>query len=421
MDSKYITIFGSYNSGSIGDKAILVSLLDLLFRVADFPIKINVVAFNPEAIEAEIKVFPWSPSVYVRSIFLITQENNEQRPPNKKKIYTSKILKWIPGRFKDKLKNMLFLLSVNNRLHKDLADKSDLLIIGGGNLLMDLYTRWPVYPYLVAKQFIEQKKPFAIAGVGAFPIKTRMGKFLLKRLVEFAGTSVFVRDTETEKYIISTWGLQAHYHPDFAFSYPSETFNAMRQKDKKVVAVNVAPVFGSNWPYRDRTKYKNFIEGFVENLFYLQTSIDEKVNLFFFDTNYPTDRLGTLEVIERLKVLGIEKESLLYEDRIYHSQEIIKKLNFADFTIATRLHAGLLALKSGSPILAVSYQPKVKNIMNDIDMPECVVDTRDIGNFRSKIDQIRQKPQNFRLSKARLSTLDCDNIKVIKQILSLLG
>ncbi len=59
--------------------------------------------------------------------------------------------------------------------------------------------------------------------------------------------------------------------------------------------------------------------------------------------------------------------------------------------------------------------------MNDIDMPECVVDTRDIGNFRSKIDQIRQKPQNFRLSKARLSTLDCDNIKVIKQILSLLG
>jgi len=68
MDSKYITIFGSYNSGSIGDKAILVSLLDLLFRVADFPIKINVVAFNPEAIEAEIKVFPWSPSVYVCSI-----------------------------------------------------------------------------------------------------------------------------------------------------------------------------------------------------------------------------------------------------------------------------------------------------------------------------------------------------------------
>ncbi len=58
--------------------------------------------------------------------------------------------------------------------------------------------------------------------------------------------------------------------------------------------------------------------------------------------------------------------------------------------------------------------------MNDIDMAECVVDARDIGNFKSKIDQIRQKPQNFRLSKARLSTLDRDNIKVVKQILSLL-
>jgi hypothetical protein len=66
---RIITLFGSYNKNSLGDRAILISLLNLIFSEAKNSIFVRVLCFDEEAIRDEISQYEWSKSVDVTPIF----------------------------------------------------------------------------------------------------------------------------------------------------------------------------------------------------------------------------------------------------------------------------------------------------------------------------------------------------------------
>lgn len=416
--SKTLSIFGSYGRASVGDKAILVGLLDLLLtESATTSISVKVLSFDFISVLEELKLYEWSK--YVEVVPLFSKQGslstifrmNSQLERNSLvmslfDLFPRAISAW-PDIFRFKV------LMSNN-----LAEGSDGLIIGGGNLLMDLYSKWPIKPYLVARQFCDAGLPVMLAGVGAFPIRTWWGRILLKRLVRDADI-VFVRDSRTQDYIQRCWHLSAECHPDFALSFPLPNTDDMLPREDSVVAVNFAPVYGKNWPYRNREKYEKFIGAFSVCLKEYFSFKGENICFYLYNTNHG-DQDGTIEFTERLIALGIPQQRIRREDRLLTSTEVVQELCGTQLAVVTRLHAGLLALRVGLPVVAISYQPKVKNVMLDLGLKAGLIEIEDADNLLTCLKHVDLEPDIFKLSQEKLSELDQTNRKVVRRMLEII-
>src|SRR2546423_9469780 len=73
-----ITIIGSYTRQSIGDRLILLSLLDLLFRVGSEQLRVEAVTFDSESFEREVAAFTWRERVEIRAISVTAADPNVQ-------------------------------------------------------------------------------------------------------------------------------------------------------------------------------------------------------------------------------------------------------------------------------------------------------------------------------------------------------
>src|SRR5690606_36937569 len=151
------------------DKAILISLIELLFKNAGTRITIQVVCFDAQAVKAELNGFEWSSSVDVVPIYTNSPSSVQPAGAERSGGLKNKIRKFIPSGAIHLLNSIKFFLTFTPKFDT----KADLLIIGGGNLLMDMFPSWMIMPFTVSRKF---NGPYTIAGVGAFPIKTLLGK-----------------------------------------------------------------------------------------------------------------------------------------------------------------------------------------------------------------------------------------------------
>jgi polysaccharide pyruvyl transferase WcaK-like protein len=404
-----LSIFGSYNKNSLGDKVILVSLLNLLFLESKSDLYIYIISFEKQAILDEIKQYEWSNRIGV--ISLSTRKSTLDIHSINNNLY-KRIFSNLPSIFKNFLRAIWYSLII---FRSNLLFDSSGLIIGGGNLLMDLYPSWPSRVYLLSRKFSNAGLPVTFAGVGAFPIKTRIGEFFLKESVRKAAL-VYVRDQQTKDLIVRKWKISAQYHPDFAFSFPINNENDSEKKKETSIAINFAPVYSKWWPYQDDKKYKDFLNAISRCLYECFANTNPKPSFWFYDTNL-SDQVGTEELINNLIGLGVLEENIKYERRDFTSNEIAKILSKMQYAIVTRLHAGLLALRVETPIIAIVYQPKVKDVLNSIGLRKGVVDIQEVSKIHSLIEEVNVDNREFRLSHEQLNMLDCFNKEVINDIL----
>jgi polysaccharide pyruvyl transferase WcaK-like protein len=397
-----ITIFGSYNRNSIGDKVILISLLDLLLRDSKF--KIDVITLDKETILAEIKKYPWKKNVNIiplRSEPAVTQKTTK-----------TSIFRRIPGIAQIILGGFVF----NKSLNKINVKNSDALIIGGGNLLMDMYPSWPIRLFILQRKFLAKNKPTYFIGVGAFPIKGKINSYLLKSVLKKARL-IFVRDEQTQKFLKNKWDIENKSHPDLAFSYPRKEIKSGRKNENKRIAINAAPIFGQNWPYKNPAKYKKYIENFSSQLFqyYLR---NKNVEYIFYETNYPTDSEAPLSIIQRLVKLGYPKKSIEYENKLNTVTELEEKIRTCDIAISTRLHAGILALKIDKPVICIAYQPKVISVFKKVGLSKSIVEIDMMKNINKHLDLIEKHPEGYKLDEQKMKTLNKTNSQIMRKILS---
>jgi polysaccharide pyruvyl transferase WcaK-like protein len=409
LDAKVIAVFGSYNRQSVGDKAILISLIDLLFRVSNTPLKIMVICFDAAAIEQEIKWYWWAQHVSAVSIF--SSRIQETIPGNLSSARGA--LRRMPKWLLTSCSILKFIL----RHPRKLATGADLLIIGGGNLFMDLFLNWPIRPFAIARQFKRNNVPIVIAGVGAYPIKTRFGNVLLKSVARSAA-KVFVRDRETLRFFKDTCRVPAKIKPDLAFSLPVINRCADPVSLSRILAVNVAPVFGPNWPYSNNVKYKIYLDLMADGLYKFVSKQGKGWNLSFVDTNYPTDREGTIGVIQRLIEKGIEQSRIKYSDHLLSAQEIIQEFRVAKVAIVTRLHAGIMSLVAGCPVVGVAYQPKVRDVFKNIGLGENIVNIDALEKLESHLSRFEGAKQKYILSNHFLVALDEMNQGMVREALA---
>lgn len=252
--------------------------------------------------------------------------------------------------------------------NKSIISKLDILFVGGGGILMDLYINGMVIFGMYGWLAKFSRIPVVIYGVGAGPISTRTGKVILRSLAHLAKL-VTVRDQES-KQLLHSIGVKAPIHviadPAFQVKPPKETLPKNRNLQIGVTAV---PFYHAGyWPEGDKTKYNDYINGMARNLDnLLQENTDANVN--FFATKHPQD----IAVTKDIKELMICKERCnIYDEALDHT-EIVRLSSEQDIIIGTRLHSLILALVTKTPIIAVSYHHKVEDFMSLIKCDDLMV------------------------------------------------
>ncbi|WP_093338896.1 polysaccharide pyruvyl transferase family protein [Salibacterium halotolerans] len=260
----------------------------------------------------------------------------------------------------------------------------DLVIIGGGGLLMDMYKRdAPLYSVLglTAKR---AGCRVAIHGVGAGPIRTKTGAFFINRLLR-AASSVAVRDEKSRRLlqqIGAPGGIRVIYDP--AFSVPVNTVHETSSAVQRV-GVTAVPYFSTRyWPQADAGRYAAYLDGMAASLDEL---IDKKgVEITFFSTKYPEDVEVTKDIARRMQ----RQNDVHIQDANLSPQDIARQAAGLDLVIGTRLHSLILSVNAETPVIGIAYHQKVKDFMEEINQQDYTADVEDLTQILPAFEKAEQ-------------------------------
>ncbi len=368
-----IAIFGSYNGGSIGDTAILLGLISSIFRILGDDVEISVLALGNLEINNEL------------------EELGQERKVKEVAIYR-KFDNSIYGFGKVLNKGWRFLNRLNDRAPineiriRKILKTSDVLLIGGGNLVMDIYSNWPKILRLVCDLSIDECVPYSFVGVGSAPINTSQGKNDLLYSLNSA-EDVYFRDSTSKSYCEDHLGFdRSLVGPDLAFGINSPH---LFQADKEnILMLNLAAVFSGRWPVTDLEKYNNYLSSMVFVVDKLCEKLDIK-EVVIFNTNYPLDEFAGEEFIEIYKNFSKCSVSLRFMRGRETVSSLLNACSKAKFSLVTRLHAGIISRISGAHVFAIEYQPKVRDVLGS-QTSHTVVESFDAVLSGSAFDSVAQ-------------------------------
>jgi len=221
---------------------------------------------------------------------------------------------------------------------------------GGGSLIQDA-TSWASPLYYTGLMKLAQwmgLKTIALAqGIG--PLKRHFTRWVARSA--FAGcTAVSVRDQGSAAYL-SKWGIPFAIAPDPVWALDSIPVEGLWQLPAPRVAVNLRP-HSQLTPDR--------LEHLTQALVAFQKATDAYILLV------PFQKSQDLAIAKQIQphLTGVS-EILMLED----PQQIKGVFRGVEMAIAMRLHGLIMAASEGCRCFALSYDPKVQQLMADTEMP----------------------------------------------------
>lgn len=264
--------------------------------------------------------------------------------------------------------------------NKRFIEHFDLLIIGGGGILMDFYRReahlFGAYA-LMAKQ---SNVPYVVYGCGVGPLDTLTGKIMIRYMCHYA-KNVSVRDIESKELLKKIGvGRDVHVIGDPAFTMFQER-NDHPDKPKRI-GISAVPVHNANyWPSGNVEKYEKYVQSMAHNLDTLIN--DHDVDITFFATKYPQDVSVTKDI--RNKMQRADKVDII--DRNLVPKDLLQVTSEMDVVIGTRLHSLILSTDAQTPVIALSYHKKVTDFMRSIKSSDLCIELADLPTDRNLVSK----------------------------------
>lgn len=321
-----IGIVGNYGNDNNGDEAILLSIISQVTSTFNVPSDvITVFSNNPEQTAKRYQVMS-APLYY--------------RKGSSVKTFGATYLK-----------------------NKKIVKTFDLLIIGGGGILMDLYkTEAPLYGSyaMMAKN---SGVPYVVYGCGAGPLNSELGKWFIRYMSKHAN-SISVRDPESAE-LLKSIGVKKSVEVigDPAFSLKQQR-KVISDKPLKIGVTAVPYYHAGYWPESKEEIYQQYIEGMARNLDEL--AAQQPVEITFFATKFPQDA----DVTKDIQALMKKAEQTTIIDHNLLPKDLLEITAEQDILIGTRLHSLILATCTSTPIIAVCYHHKVTDFMKLADLTE---------------------------------------------------
>lgn len=228
--------------------------------------------------------------------------------------------------------------------------RADAFIWGGGSLMQDA-TSWLNPFYYGGLMFLAQRmglKTIAWAqGIG--PLNRRSTRWLARRT--FAGCSaVSVRDRASAQ-LLKDWGIAATLGPDPVWALHRDTVPGLWDLPAPRVAVVLRP-------HPQLTEAR--LEALTRALIDFQTATQTCILLVPF---YPVQDLAIAQAIQPR--LPGPSEIL----QLTHPQQLMGVFHGVEMAIAMRLHGLIMAAASECRCFAISYDPKVSRLMDELSLP----------------------------------------------------
>lgn len=367
MENVRIGVFGHYGNSNLGDESIILSVIQNLERRLPEAEFIGL-SINPDNSEKR----------FAMESYPIRNLSSGEHKLN----FINSIDHLLLYKMFNKPVSELLFLKKSFHIIKDL----DLLLVCGSNQFIDTFGGVRGYPYTLLKWTILAKMRGAkvvFASVGAGPILNSNTYRMLKPALKKADY-ISYRDQGSKNMIESQIeNVNGAICPDLAHGLMVNPKNSNKKNGKKIVGVNPMPVFDPRYWYKgDEDKYSDYIDKLSRFVNYL-TGRGYAVQLF---NTHPKDLNVANDVIEYLKVTGVEQDRLPAVIKSYSVENLINAISDMDAVVATRFHAAVLPLRLGKPVLGIAYYRKTKELLTDIGMGEYCVD---INNFTTQDLAIR--------------------------------
>ena len=250
--------------------------------------------------------------------------------------------------------------------------KLDRVIVPGGGALDDFWggpwgQPWALFKWSVLSRV--NGVPFLFVSIGKCSLERRLSRFFVRialRLAEYRS----YRDPGSK---IAAQALidapDDQVYPDLAFSYPSPVNQASPDgalRGARLV-VGVSPIAYCDpraWPRKDERRYAAYVNQLAKMVSWL---ISEGCHVRFFTTDSAdAATVDDLHAMISASAINGNVIQTLASSTEQSPDSLLKGISDVDLTIASRLHGVILSHLNATPVLALSFDPKVDAHMNEV-------------------------------------------------------
>ncbi len=286
---------------------------------------------------------------------------------------------------------------------------TDILIIAGSQQLNDYFGGPWGFPYTLLKWGLVAKMTgtkVAFLSGGAGPLKTRLGRFFVKRAL--ALTSYHSYRDDSSRQFIENLGVAGEnvVCPDlvFGFQVPTTT-EVSRPRSGSIVGINPVPYFDSRyWPEHNLEIYEKYVRKLASFASWL---IETGHSVYFFPTQLRADPLVIEDIRLALKSCGPSGCESGVLDRPVHSfDDLIAGISMTDFVIASRYHGVILSEILNRPVVGIAYHKKTIDLMAELGQVEYALD---IKSF--ELDELKERFLSLRSNAEAVKKLTRERVR----------
>jgi polysaccharide pyruvyl transferase WcaK-like protein len=273
----------------------------------------------------------------------------------------------------------------------------DMLLISGSGQIDDFWGGPWEQPFRLlawTAAAARQGKPAAVFGVGVDQLLTRLGKVFCKQALQRAQLRV-LRDAGSLD-ALRAMGLQAQTDvcPDPAFHLEAPPPPAAGGSRFAVIS----PIARNAWPGGSEP-YEAYLGALAAAADHLQR---QGVEVRFVCSQTRMDPPIVDHVRQRMR--GDVGATRVMEVKTV--DEYLREVGGAQVVVGSRLHAMILALVAGAPVVAVSYARKVQRQLQDFGLADYLLDLRDVqaDKLLGRIDAVLREQVSLRAHIRRQAT-----------------
>ena len=303
----------------------------------------------------------------------------------------------------------------------------DLLIVSGGGQLDEEWGGPWGHPFALFKWAVLARMarvPYAMASVGACKINSTTSRCFLSAALRMAQYRSF-RDKNSRELAESLLPRAARdpIVPDLAFSLPILQLPsppALRSSLNRRPVVAIGPIAYAKpgaWPFEDRLLYDRYLQQMALVISHL---LRHDYFLVLVWSSLGDDESVIPELLGRLDQASTERLARqMHIPRIKAQKDLVSSLRNVDFLIASRLHSAILGFVTRKPTVAISFDPKVDWVMEDLGQSECLLHIRDftaedviqaLHRIELRRDLIEEQISSYLQSAATVSKLQYDTL-----------
>lgn len=260
----------------------------------------------------------------------------------------------------------------------------DLLIVSGGGQLDEQWGGAWGHPFALFKWAVLARIariPYVMTSVGAQKAASTTSRFFMSAALRLASYRSY-RDKNSREIAAGLLPRAAEdpVVPDLAFSLPSSELPSAAgiramARGRTIVAISpIAYAKPGSWPFPDSPRYDCYLQRMTRVVAQL---LERGYFLVLAWSGLPDDTVIS-ELLGRLDDEAKKKlDGQMYIPAIATWKDLVASLRDVDFLIASRLHSAILGFVTQTPVVAISFDPKVDWVMEDLGQTDHLLQIRD--------------------------------------------